>query len=637
MKISDIEFQGDGKLEILGTIKALGSSLAPITFTGQALHIVFTNTGENQSQFSYSQFDANQGSKGIIDVNQSSVQFNNSSFKGLKQALGLRNNSKASINHSEFIENQLGLLVEDGAIALDDVNFVANQVAWQVSGRQELTSNALNFEDNDIHIRANKDITISHGIFNDSDYESLLSKLDGPIKVDFSQVADKHNLLDSWLKERWVELLTAANSGLWQDTFEALQLIRAHKSNARIEAFYQTLKLVTGQSIDQSNEFIHAVQRFNKNNEKGKLWVQAVKLPYTANTANSDAYIKNQALKKLTRDYLKDNFSGLKSAQIRKYKRKIAIEKHAIDSQVVYTMKKGLFLNVWVAHYLDMAKINRSLTTQGLIQRQNSELVVGLLSQADIFELEEQLIQSLKKQGIKYISLGTGSYGKPVQQRAQKMGANVVLETQVISDESKSGISKSLKMADVNLVVDLYDVENNATLDHLTASANKAGFKVREIVKKAVVESYGTIESKLMSALWQADEIVTEHKKERLKQQRIAKAKAERERKAKAEAERKRLAKLAREKAAKEKAAREKAQREQAAKEEAARIAAAKQAAQLEAQKQQQAKAKAEQQAQALQKVKQQIATTPDNEQNNEQQTPPPVQQNAATADIKPH
>ena len=611
-----VKFEGEGKLEVLGTVSALGTSEAPIAFSGDNVQLLFTNTGQNQSKFGFSQFSPENNSQSIIDVNQSSVHFNQTSFKGIGQGLVLRNRSNVEINNSEFIENQVGLKVEDGDVTLSAVKFIANQLAWDIAGRQNLSNQALDFEDNDIHIRSDRPITITNAIFNDSDFESLLEKLDGPIKVDFSNLADKNNLLNAWLKKRWVDLLAAANNGLWQESYDELQQIREHTTNERIENFNQTLKLVTGQTIDQSNQFIRTVKRFDKSNEQGKLWVQEVKLPYSQNTANSDAYIEKQALKKLTRDYLKQNFDGLKASEIRKYKRKVKIDKNTIGSQVVYTMKKGLFLNVWVAHYLDMGKINRSLTTAGLLQKQNSELMVGLLSEADIFALEDTLIKALEKQGIKYISLGTGSYGKPAHARAVKNGANIVLETQVISEENTSGISDNVKMADVNLIISLYDVETNQKLRRLTASSNKAGFKLRDIVKKAVVESYATLDTKLMTALWEADDVVIEHKKRSEERKRLAKIKAERERKLqaerekkrKAELERKRLAKLEREKAAKEKAAKEKAARKLAAKQEAERIAKAKEDAQKQAKEQQLAKAKADEQSQQLEKVKAQLA-----------------------------
>ncbi len=575
-----IEFVGEGKLEVLGQLKGMGTKQSTISISGEPWQLLFSNTGENQSQFSYTNFD-----NGNINVNQSAVAFDNITFKTMQTAVALSNNGKLSVTHSQFLQNDTGLLVEDGQLTLNDVRFVANKQAWKITGRQEYTATNLRFEDNDLHVASVKDMVVKDAVFNDLDYQELLSKLEGPVKVDFSGASDKNNLQKIWLKDRWLVVLDSAKAGLWQETHDALSVLRNHAQDPRMDEFSETLNFMIGKPVGKSSGFILTVQRFAKRNENGRLWIQEVKLPFSKNTIKSDGYIKKQAAKKLSNSYLKANYPGLRPAQLRKYKRKVKMDKHIVDSQVIYATKKGLFLHVWLANYLDMDKINRSLTLAGLIKRENSELTIGLLSQTDVFEFEELIVKALKKQGIKYISLGSGSYGKPAQLKAQKMGANIVLETAVVVDETKSGISKNLKMVDVNLVLDLYDVHTNSTLDHLTASANAAGFKQREIVNKAVIESYGTVESKLLSALWSADDVVVEHKKERLKREKIAKAKAEKERKARARAEKKRLAKekaanekkarLAREKAAKDKAEKERLALEKAAKDkaEAERIA----------------------------------------------------------------
>ncbi|NQZ09789.1 MAG: hypothetical protein HRT35_21770 [Algicola sp.] len=612
-----IEFTGEGKLEVLGQIKGMGTKQSTIAISGEPWQLLFSNTGENQSQFSYTNFD-----NGNISVDQSAVAFDNITFKSMKTAVALSNNGNLSVTHSQFLQNDIALLVEDGQLVLNDVRFVANKQAWKVTGRQEYMATKLRFEDNDLHVASVKDMVVKNAVFNDLDYQDLLSKLEGPVKVDFSGIADKHNLLKTWLKDRWMMVLDSAKAGLWQETHDALLALRNHTQDSRMDAFGETLNFMTGKPVGKSGDFILTVQRFARRNENGRLWVQEVKLPYSKNTVNSDGYIKKQASKKLSNSYLKANYPSLRPAQLRKYKRKVKMDKNIVASQVIYATKKGLFLHVWLANYLDMDKINRSLTLAGLIKRENSELTIGLLSQTDVFEFEELIVKALKKQGIKYISLGTGSYGKPAQLKAQKMGANIVLETAVMVDSTQSGISKNLKMVDVNLVLDLYDVETNSTLDHLTASANAAGFKQREIVNKAVIESYGTVESKLLAALWSADDVVVEHKKERLKREKIAKAKADKERKARARKEKKRLAK---EKAASEEKAR--LARVQAAKDkaEAQQRLAKQKAAQDKAERLAKEKAKADAEKAKLARTK---------------QTPPEgsgqKQQNGTVNDIEP-
>jgi hypothetical protein len=596
-----IKFKGEGKLEILGQIEGMGDRQSPIVITrfdenSEPWQLLFSNTGENQSTFNYTNFDS-----GSISVVQSALVLKETLLKSMSTAVQVSNTGKLTLSHSEFLQNDLGLLVEDGSLMLDHVKFVANKQAWKVIGRQEFLATNLRFEDNDIHIASDKAMVIKNAVFNDINYQELLSKLKGDVKVDFEGVNEKDNLLNLWLKDRWVSVLDSAKQSLWQETHDALQELREHAPNdKRMDSFNEVLKFTLGQPVGKSDSFTLAVQRFAKRHENGRLWVQEIKLPYAKNIVNSDSYLRKKAAKKISSGYLKQSYPGLRAAELRKYKRKVKIDRHIVDSQVIYATKKGLFLHVWLANYLDMDKISRSLTLAGLIKKENSKLTVGLLSQTDVFEFEELIVKALKKQGINYISLGSGAYGKPAQNKAKKMGANIVLETAVQVDESQSGISKNLKMVDVNLVLDIYDVYNNRTLDHLTASANAAGFKVREIVNKAVIESYGTIESGLLSALWSADDVVVEHKKEQSRLDKIAKAKAEKARKAKVLAEKKRQARLAKEKAAKEK--KERLAREKAAKLEKERLAREK-AAQAKAEKERIAKAKAQAEAAKLAKL----------------------------------
>lgn len=564
-----VRFEGNGKLQVLGQIEAIANNKSPIVFEGQDWQMTFANTGENKSGFKHTKFNG-----GNINVEQSSVAFDEVEFRTMNHAVKLSNNGKVAINYSEFAQNQVGILVEDGNLSMDQVRFVGNQTAWQARGRMDFLATNLRFIDNDVHVASDKPMTLKNAIFDDADYQTLQQKLEGQVKIDFTNLADEHNLLAAWLKERWMVVLESAKQGLWQEAHDALQSLRSHApDDKRMNGFYQTLRMLNGKPIERSDEFIFNVQRFDKRGGNGELWIHEVKLPYSKNIVNADGYIKKQAAKKFSGDYLKYSYPELKALALRKYKRKVKIAEHIVDSQVIYATKKGLFLQVWLANYLDMDKIERSLTTAGLIKKANSALVVGLLSQEDVFELEELIVAELKKQGIKFRSLGTGTYGNPLQKKAAKNGVNVVLEAAVKTEENASSLSKSLKRANVNLILSLYDVKTNDNLDRLSGSANKAGFNQREIIKKAVVEAYGTLDSKLVSALWAADDVVTEHKKveekaraERERKARIAREKAERERKAKLKAEK---ARIAREKAAKEKAAKEKAAREAAAKKKA--------------------------------------------------------------------
>lgn len=574
-----IQFEGKGKLEVLGQVDAQGSKKLPIVVEGSDWQLAFANTGENKSTFKHTKFNG-----GSVLVEQSSVVFDEVEFRAMLTAIELTNNGKVSLNFSEFAQNAIAISVQDGNLSLDQITFIGNQTAWQATGRMDFLATNLRFDDNGVHVRSEKPMVVKNAIFDDVDYQSLLKKLKGEVKVDFSGVPQEYNLLANWLKERWMVVLESAKQDLWQEAHDALLSLKSHVSgDQRMDSFYQTLRMMTDKSPERTDEFVLAVQRFKKRNNEGQMWIHEVKLPYSKNIVDADGYIKKQASAKFSGDYLKYSYPELKPAQLRKYKRKVKLEENIVDSQVIYATKKGLFLHVWLANYLDMAKIERSLTMAGLIKKANSALVVGILNQEDVFELEQLIIAALNKQGIKFRSLGTGNYGNPIQKKAIKDGVNLVLEASVKTEENTSGLSKSLKRANVNVILTLYDVKTNDSFDRLTGSANKAGFNQREVIKKAVVEAYGTMDSQLITALWSADDVVAEYKKqeaierkERERKQRIAEEKARQE---KAKAEREHQAKLKEEKARKERLAKEKAAKEKAAQEAAAKAAAEKAAA----------------------------------------------------------
>ncbi len=533
-----IKFVGEGRLNVLGKINGLGEQQSPIQVSGDAWRMTFSNTGDSESQFSHSHF--NQGS---LLASQSALRLNHCTFREMSEAIKLSNGANLTLTDSKLLQNEIGLLVEDGKLLLDKVAFIGNDIGWKVIGRQGMIAANLSFEDNEIHISSSEEMVIKGAQFNDLDYEDFLEKIKGDVEVDWSGVTAKDNLQAIWLQERWLAIIASAKAGLWQESYQAVDLLKAYApKNSRLNSFHQALKFMTGNKVTAADSFTLSMQRFTNRDQKGRLWIQEVKLPYVKSIENSDGYIKKQAAKKFVTSYLKQNYPHLKPTELRKYRRKVKIAKNIVDSQVVYVSKKGLFLHVWLANYLDSDKITSKLKIAGLIQRQNSELTIGLLSQTDVFEFEELIVKALKKHQINYISLGSGSYGKPAQAKAVKMGANIILETAVQVDESQSGISENLKMANVNLVLDLYDVQTNKTLDHLTASENAAGFKKRDIVNQAVTKAFARVESRLLTALWSADDIVAAHKKAQLKREKAAKAKAKKARIAREKAEKKRIA-----------------------------------------------------------------------------------------------
>ncbi len=586
-----VRFEQGGQLEVLGQLEALAPSTQPIVFDGEDWTLLFASTGESQSQFNHCKF-----SGGRVVVDQSTLLFDDVEFRDMSKALELSNNAQVSLTNGEFAHNQVAIAAQDGNLNLNRVRFVDNELALDISGELTLWNEAVRFADNQVHIRAAKAMTIKNAIFDAPDYQQLMARLDGDIKVDFSGLKGEHNLLESWLKARWEEVLAAATEQNWQAASDNLAALSAEVGDdQRVAAFSQATEYVLGKPVNAPVDFVQNIESFDKGGKKGLLWVHQLQLRFSPNIAEADSYLIKQAQKNFTKDYLKQRYPELKPVQLMKYRRGLSLDKSIVDSQVLYTNKKGMFLQLWLAYYLDLEAIDRQLTAAGLIQRDNSSLVVGLLFDSEMFELEQQLVDAFKEQGIKYRSLGSGIYGKPMQKKAQKNGVNVVLALSSKTSEGGSGLLKNIVQVNVDLVVEIFDVLSNNNLDRLTASSTKSGFNKQELIQDAALEAYGTIDGQLINILWQADETISAElarlaaeKAQRERQQRLAeekarkaqaRKKAEQERLAKLKQEQERIAKLAAAKAAKEaaqKAAEEKAKQEEAARQKAEQAKTAK-------------------------------------------------------------
>ena len=538
-----VEFSADAELDILGSLLAEGTADAPVTLRG-AGRVHFNNTGQIAHRLAHIQF---QGLTAVT-ASHASLVINAGRFLQATTALELKDNSQLNAEALLFSGNVSGLLASNSRLQLTNSRWTNNQLALQLNDNVELHISDGYFAANQQHITTKNSIAITRTVFDEADYDTLLSRLQGPVQIDWLSVPDEFNLAAKWLTKQWQQILSQVAK---QDYLSALQLLQT--LTAALPEQHRAAQLSALLTVYQAgrpqqgadNPLLTALNQQLREGKESVLFLQQERLPYSQALIESDHALMQQLANRTNVAFLQSRFSSIGAERISRLRSELQLASQTLASSILHVERQGLFIHVSAMHLLDKVLLDRTLASAGLVERVASPLIIGLLSNGNDYGFGRLLSAGLQQQKLRQMAVGTGSFNQPLRQKIKQDGANLALEYKVSVEETNSNLSANLKMFNVVIDTTVNHILSDKPAQSLTFSRSSAGFQANQVVAKLLQEMYPELESQLLQLIWQAEPDIStalalqqqEEQQRQAKRAAEAKAKAETEMRLKAEAE----------------------------------------------------------------------------------------------------
>ena len=515
---SVVEFGEGASLEVQGGIQSLGEPDAPVGFTGHAWNLLQT-PGEAGAQVSNSGHGwylriSDSGSRaqllrqtrfdnGNLEIHAATVHFEHCIWRDMETGVLADQAADIGIESGVFAQNQTALRLGKSKAKLEGVEFRGNQTALAAVPGASLGARGLLFDGNSLHVDTTAPLDLGAARFSDAGYPDLLAHLHGPVSIDWDSLPANQNLLRLWSQGSWSKVYTALAR---DDQAGALAGLGALESalDANGRSLQAALEGLTGKkSADEAasaTPFARAAQ-----NHGAWIWVQEVNLPYEAPLADAPARLLEEAKQRFARALTSQRYpTAAAAASTRALKLDLA--RHQRARLLLPGERDGAYWHYRVAWLLDRPALEGDLKLAGVLERNKSTLVVGLLNQGERGEATQRLSEVLQKQKIRFIDLGQGGYTSRAQEKAREAGVNLVLETRYAMDVSQTKLSADLKRFEAHLTLNLYDVHDTLVLRRFSATGSSADFRESSGIEKALGQAFGQIEADVLTSLWRLDE-----------------------------------------------------------------------------------------------------------------------------------
>ncbi len=228
-------------------------------------------------------------------------------------------------------------------------------------------------------------------------------------------------------------------------------------------------------------------------------------LPYEAALADAPARLLEEAKQRFARALTSQRYPAAAAAAATRA-HKLDLARHQRARLLLPGERDGAYWHYRVAWLLDRPALEGDLKLAGVLERDKSTLVVGLLNQGERGEATQRLSDVLQKQKIRLIDLGQGGYTSRAQEKAREAGVHLVLETRYAMDVSQTKLSADLKRFEAHLTLNLYDVHDTLVLRRFSATGSSVDFRESSGIEKALGQAFGQIEADILTSLWRLDE-----------------------------------------------------------------------------------------------------------------------------------
>lgn len=511
---SSVEFGEGASLEVLGGILAKGTAEAPIGFTGRNWRLRVSDSGNRMQLWQHARFDGNGGGNGGgtgggVEIRGATARFENCIWRGMESGLLADDAAAIGIQSGLFVQNQAGLRLGNSQARLEQVEFRGNETALTAASGARLSARDLVFDGNHLHVNAAQTLELGAARFRDASYADLLPRLHGPVRIDWDAVPDEQNLRRQWSQHEWRKVLAALRA---DDLAKAATAIKplAASLDQDSRGLGAAIELLAGSEPSDATAaatpFAHATKNLvQRAPGSAWIWLQEANLPYEPTLADAHSRLLDEAATRFARALAKQRYPNAPAAAATRAAG-FDLARHQRAHLLLPGERDGAWWRYQVAYVLDRPALERDLRLAGMIEREKSTLVVGLLNQSERDDAVHKLGNALQKQKIRFIDLGQGGYTARAQERAREAGVNLVLEARNNLDVRQSKLSTSLKRFETRLTVNLYDVGEPLVLQRFTASGSSADFRENSGIDRALEQAFGRIEAELLDSLWRLDE-----------------------------------------------------------------------------------------------------------------------------------
>jgi|GEM_PF-2527249 len=501
-----VEFMNtDSRLEILGGLRAEGSEAAPIGFSGKNWHLTLTDTGSREQLLKQTRFE---GKGATMEARGSQLRFQNCVWREMETALLADDQSRVIIESGLFTQNATALRLANAQTDLHKVEFRGNETAL-VTGEGGVQAQGVLFDGNRVHVEASKPLNLGAALFRESTYEALIPRLHGPVQIDWAALPEEHNLLKHWVKREWQGVMTAMRANDMPGAIVRVKAIAPHlDSNTRTLA--HALEMLSGTPSEEArasqSPFVQAVTRLEARQPGSAwIWLQDTALPYEAGLADSPSRLIDAAGARFARTLVNQRYTPATPSLAAKASA-LDLLRHQRARLLLHGDRDGAYWGYQVAYVIDRPTLERELRLAGVIQRDKSQIVIGLLNQSERGDAAQYLADALQKQKIRFVDLGQGGYTARAQQKAKEAGVDFVLEASYQLDTRQTKLSTSLKRFDARLGINLYDAHDTLVLQRYTSAGSSTDFRDAAGTEKALEQAFTRIESEMMAGLWKLDE-----------------------------------------------------------------------------------------------------------------------------------
>jgi len=502
---STVEFGEGASLEILGAIQAMGASDAPVSFVGSHWRLRVSDTGSRIQQWRYARFE---GIGGGVEILGANARFENCIWRGMATGLQADEAADIGIQSGVFAQNQTGLRLGNSRAKLERIEFRGNETALLTSSGVSLNARDLQFDGNAVHVDAAQPLDIGAARFRDASYADLLPRLRGPVQIDWRSLPEEQNLLRQWLKREWHNVVAALRVDDLANAAAGIKTL-APIIDDDSRGLAAAIELLAGgePSVETAASPFARAARSQTQSQPGSawIWIQETNLPFEPALADAPSRLLDEAAARFSRALASQHYPNAPAAAAARAAR-LDLARHQRARLLLPGERDGAYWRYQVAYLLDRPALERDLRLAGVVERDKSTLVVGLLNQSERGDATQKLADALQKQKIRFINLGQGGVTARAQEKAREAGVNLVVETRYALDIGQTRLSTTLKRFEAHLTLNLYDVGDTLVLQRFTATGSSADFRESSGIEKALGQAFGCVEADLLASLWRLDE-----------------------------------------------------------------------------------------------------------------------------------
>ncbi len=496
---SIVEIADNAGLHVLGQLQAQGTASAPVIFKGSGFRLQLDNTGATDNRFQHVRLHA-PDSEILLDNARLTVE--SSSLRGA--SLVSAQHSSLVVSDSTLSDAERLLTSRGGEILLRNTRVEDSQVGIEVEPGQGQPTLSLDngvFARNQVHIRSSIPLEVAGARFPGDTFETLRSRLEGPVTIAWDDADPDSNLQENWLKQQWGALVAEVGDKQWPEARARLNTLIATAGSEPAKVLSDSLRALAGEAPEyttESGDFVARLTRARQAGRSPSLWIQKIRIPGNQKRLHSEVMILPRAQERFARDYLRDNFSARRRSKAYTNATRLPLREAVLASSFLHRRDRGLVSDIWVLYGIDKTVLDHHLSTAGLVERQGASLLVATAFEGDAqLPLKRELYRLLESQNIAFVDVsGFRKVDRMEQARIQQ--ADLLLTARSLGQTNKSSLNASLNVVEVDINLRVEAVPDNRLLTSLNDASRATAFKKQTGYEKAITAVINALEMRLI-------------------------------------------------------------------------------------------------------------------------------------------